>query len=169
VSAVPDIPAPEDVGRLPLLRELTVPAEYEDLNGHMRITHHLGIHDDAGWAFLTLIGIDERYLSEQRRGLVDLENHLRYLAEVHVGERVAVHVRVLARSAKTVHTVWFLVNRSNGRLANTLEAVSAHFDLEARCVTPFPDDVAGVLDRLIEEHQALSWPAPVCGFMGVRP
>ena len=162
------MPTVDEVQRLPLLRELVVPPEYEDFNGHLRVTYHLGIHDDAAFPFFALMGIEERYVAEQRQGVVDLEHHLRYLAEVHAGERVAVHTRFLARSPKTVHSLWFLVNSSRGQIANTLEAVSAHFDLDERRVTPFPDDVGAALDRIIAEHRTLGWAAPLCGFMGVR-
>ena len=166
-KAPPAIPTLEQVQQLPRLLELTVPPEYEDYNGHMRITHHLGLHDDAGPAFFALLGIDEAYFAQGRKGIVDLENHLRYVSEVHAGDRVAVHSRVLDRSDKTMHGIWFLVNVPRGRVANTLEFVSLHIDQEARRASPFPPDVAERIDQLIAEHGALGWEPPVCGFIGV--
>ena len=163
----PVFPSIDEIQQLPLLNELQVPAAYEDFNGHMRITHHLGVHDDAGMRWFALLGLDETYFAERRKGIADLEHHLRYLAEVHAGDHVAVHSRFLGRSAKTLHSIWFLVNLTRRQVANTLEAVSAHMDLDQRRATPFPDDVAGTLDRLIAHDQALSWEPPVSGFMGV--
>jgi acyl-CoA thioester hydrolase len=145
-----------------------VPPEYEDFNGHMRITHHLGLHDDAGLEFFGLFGLDETYFSQRRNGVMDLEAHLRYLAEVHVGDEVAVHPRMLERSDKIIHTIWFLVNLSRNEIANTLEGVSLHVDLDARRASPFPEDLAAQLDRVIAEHAALPWQPPLCGFIGVR-
>jgi acyl-CoA thioester hydrolase len=167
-AARPAIPTVEQVQQLPRLLELTIPPEYEDYNGHMRITHHLGLHDDAGLPFFALLGIDEAYFAEHRNGVVDLENHLRYLAEVHAGDRVAVHSRVLDRSDKTMHGIWFLLNLSNAEVANTLEFVSLHIDQEERRASPFPADVAQRIDQLVAEHGALGWEPPLCGFMGVR-
>ncbi len=43
---------------LPLLHELTVPPEYEDVNGHMSIAHHMGIHGQAGVPFFATPGTD---------------------------------------------------------------------------------------------------------------
>jgi acyl-CoA thioester hydrolase len=157
----------EDVEALPRLRELTVPEEYEDSHGHMQVTHHLGIHDDSRLQFMRLLGIDETYFSERRMGIPVVESHLRFLAEVHVGDRVAVHVRFLARSAKAMHTVWFLVNLSRQQLANTVELVQIHVDLDQRRPTRFPEDVARALDQRIAEHTALGWPAPLSGSMRV--
>ena len=162
------LPSVAEVQQLPLLREVQVPPEYEDFNGHMRITHHLGLHDDAGLDFFGLFGLDETYFSKRRNGIVDLEAHLRYLAEVHVGDVVAVHPRVLARSDKLVHTIWFLLNLSRDQIANTLEGVSLHIDLDQRRASPFPDDLAAALDGVIGEHEALAWRPPLCGLIGVR-
>ena len=161
-------PAPALVRELPLLHQLTVPPEYEDINGHMSVAHHMGIHDQAGLPFFATLGIDERYFSERRLGIMDLEHHLVYLAEVHVGDEVAVHSRVLERSDKVVHGMWFLLNRTRDELANTLEWVSLHVDLEARRATPFSAEVASALDREIEQSRTLDWEPPVCGVMGLR-
>jgi acyl-CoA thioester hydrolase len=161
------IPSLEDIEKLPRLRELTVPEEYEDSHGHMQVTHHLGIHDDSRSQFIRLLGIDETYFSQRRMGVPAVECHLRFLAEVHVGDRVAVHVRFHARSARAMHTLWFLVNLSRQQLANYIELVMVHVDLEQRRPTPFAEDVALALDRMIAEHSALSWPPPLCGSMRV--
>lgn len=161
------IPSLEQVAELPRLRELSVPQAYEDWHGHMRMTHHLGIHDDSRLPFVNLMGVDETYFSERRMGFPVLETHLRFLAEVHVGDRVAVHVRFVGRSAKAMHTLWLLVNLSRQQVANTLEAVQVHVDLGRRRPVPFPDEVAGALDQLIAEHRALSWEPPLSGVMRV--
>ena len=164
----PTIPSLEDVEKLPQLRELMVPAEYEDSHGHMQVTHHLGVHDGSRSQFIGLLGIDETYFSERRMGVPTVECHLRFLAEVHVGDRVAVHVRFVARSARAMHTLWFLVNLSRQQIANTMELVMVHVDLEQRRPTPFPEDVALALDHMIAEHSALDWPASLCGSMRVH-
>lgn len=150
-----------------MLYERVIPPEYEDFNGHMSITHYLGIHHEAGLPFYSTLGIDDTYISRHHLGLVDLENHLRYLAEVYVGDRVAVHARLLGRSDKAMHGVWFLVNLTREQLSNTLEFVVLHVDLDLRRATPFPTDLAKAIDRLIAEGQTLTWDPPVCGFMGV--
>ncbi len=163
----PAVTSLEDVQQLPRLRELTIPSEYEDWHGHMRVTHHLQIHDDSRSQFVRLMGVDETYFSKRRMGFPILESHLRFLAEVHVGDRVAVYIRFLARSAKAMHTLWFLVNVSRQQVANTLEVLQIHVELDQRRPTRFPEDVALALDRMIAEHTALSWAAPLSGCIGV--
>ena len=166
--ARPAPPSPDEVRELPLLHEMTVPPEYEDLNGHMSIGRYMGIHDDSAMPFFATLGIDETYFSQRRRGIMDLEHHLLYLDEVRVGDVVAVHSRVLARSDKAVHGMWFLLDRTRDRVANTLEWISLHVDLDARRAAPFTAELAVALDRQIQHSRSLAWEAPVCGVIGLR-
>jgi acyl-CoA thioester hydrolase len=163
-----ETPSPEQVRALPLLYEVTVPPEYEDINGHMSIGHYMLIHDNAAAPFCASLGMEESYFTERRRGIMDLEHHLHYLAEVLVGDVVAVHSRMLERSEKAVHGMWFMLDRTRDRLANTLEWVTLHVDLDARRSAPFGPEVAAEIDRQIEHSRTLDWEAPVCGVMGLR-
>jgi hypothetical protein len=67
-----------DVDDLPPLLERTIPAAWEDLNGHVNVRHYLELYDQAGWPMLGTIGIEERHFREERRGLFDLEHHIWY-------------------------------------------------------------------------------------------
>ena len=160
-----NVPALEQISALPRYLVRTVPESFLDLNGHMNIQHYLGLYDEAGQPFFSTVGIDLTYFTDRRLGVFDLEHHLWYLDECHAGDRVAVHGRLLARSEKRLHAVWFLVNETRERLSNVFEFVTSHADLEARKTARFPDDVAKRLDELVGEHQALGWPAPTSGIM----
>lgn len=159
-------PSIEQVEQLPRLLQTTIPPEYEDLNGHMNIQHYMGLYDKASYPFVAMLGLDETYFTQQRKGIFDLEHHLHYLAEVHIGDTVSIYSRLLARSAKRMHGMWFMVNDTRQQLANTFEFVSTHADLEARRTAPFTDALAACLDAMLAEHTALNWDAPVCGVMG---
>jgi acyl-CoA thioester hydrolase len=101
-------------------------------------------------------------------GSFALESHIRYLAEVKLGEAVTVRSRVLARSAKTIHFMHFMTKDQTGTLAATIEVLGAHADLTQRKVTSFPPEVVMRLDPLLSAHQGLAWQAPVCGVIMVR-
>lgn len=161
----PNFPSVEQVQQLPLMLRKQIPPEYLDINGHMNIQHYLSLHDEAGWVYFANLGMNEAYFKKHRNGIFDLEHHLHYLAEVHVGDTVAVYGRLLARTAKRLHGIWFLLNETQGQLSNTFEFVTAHADLEARRTSPFPDDMAAIIDKIIAKHQALEWDAPLCGVM----
>ncbi len=165
----PSMPTVEQVLELRQYHETRIPAAYVDLNGHMNIRHYPALHDDAHWPHLDALGLGEGYTQSRGRGFFGLEQHLRYLREVNIGDHVSVHVRMIERSAKLMHFLSFIVNRSTAEVANTMETVTAHADLSTRRVIPLDADDAAVLDRYLADHQGLDWDAPVCGAMGVRP
>lgn len=159
------MPTVEQVQELPSVMEKVIPPEWQDLNGHVNVRHYLELYDAASWPMLAALGLDERVFTERRQGLFDLEHHLWYLAEMHVGDAVTVHWRFIDRSAKRFHGVMFIVNRTRGQLASVFEYLSTGADLEARRTAPLPAEFAAQLDRLIAADSRLAWPAPVCGVM----
>jgi acyl-CoA thioester hydrolase len=161
------MPSVEQVAELPSLMERVIPAAWQDLNGHVNVRHYLELYDAASWPMLAEFGLDERSFREHRQGLFDLEHHLWYLSELHVGDTVTVHSRFLARSAKRFHGVMFVLDRTRGRLSSAFEYLSTGADLESRRTAPLPAALAAQLDRKIAEHSGLAWPAPVCGVMSV--
>lgn len=158
-------PGIAQVDELPILLERVIPPEWQDLNGHVNVRHYLELYDAASWPRLAEFGLDARAFVEQRQGLFDLEHHLWYLDEMHVGDTVTVHWRFLARTAKRFHGVMFIVNRTRGRLASVFEYLSTGANLDTRRTAPLPSGFASRLDMLIAEHARLAWPAPTCGVL----
>jgi len=161
------MPTIEQLDALPSLMERRIPREWEDLNGHVNVRHYLELYDAASWPMLAAFGLDERIFLEHRQGLFDLEHHLWYLSELHAGDTVTVHSRMLERNAKRFHGVMFVVDRTRRQLASAFEYVSTGADLDARRTAPLPAEFAAQLDRVIAEHSRLAWSAPVCGVMSV--
>lgn len=158
-------PTPDEVRQLQRLMQVTVPPDWEDENGHVNVQFYMKLYDKGGRPLMDILGMDDSYFSERRHGVFDLEHHISYFSEIHVGESVSVHARLLDRTAKRFHGIVFIVNDSRDQLACTLEFVASGADLEARRTAPYPDDIAAALDRVIAEHRKISWHAPVCGVM----
>jgi acyl-CoA thioester hydrolase len=161
----PDIPSQDDIRALPLCLTLTAPPAFEDHNGHMNIRHYLAVFDDAGDEMAASFGITKAYHRAHGTGGFDLEHHLHYLNEVMIGDTVSVYFRLLARTAKRVHYMLFMVNDTRGSIAALFECVNSFADMTTRRTAPFPPDIAASIDMVLARHQALGWPAPVCGVM----
>jgi acyl-CoA thioester hydrolase len=155
-----------DVTTLPFVYTLTIPDAYRDENGHMNMRWYLHIYDDAGYPLFALFGLTPEYHQQHGTGGYDLEHHIHYLREIYAEDTVEVYARVLARSAKRVHYMMFMVNQTQGTVASTFECVNAFADLSVRRMAPFPDDVASRIDGVIAQHRLLDWEAPTCGSMG---
>jgi acyl-CoA thioester hydrolase len=155
----PDVSA---IRELPALASQVIPRRWEDQNGHVNVGFYLALYNDSGWPMLGLIGVDEAYFTERKMGLVDLDNHIRYLRELHVGDRVTAYGRFFGKDEKRMHGMVFIVNDDTKMLASTIEFLSISIDLRKRKPAAIPDDVASRLDAVINAHQKLSWTVPTC-------
>jgi acyl-CoA thioesterase FadM len=61
----------------------------------------------------------------------------------------------------------FMVKKDGHVLAATGEFLGAHIDMHVRRTSAFKPQVAEAIDRMVAEHGALSWDAPVCGSLHV--
>jgi acyl-CoA thioester hydrolase len=158
----------DQLASLPEIYRTTIPAAYEDRNGHMNVRWYLVVYDEAGDAMYPMLGLTDEYLAASGTGGFDLEHHLWYVSEVRVGDTVAIKLRMLARSAKLCHYMMFMVNETRSRLSSVFECVHAHADLKARRTATFPAQAVAAIDALIVAQQALAWPAPTSGSMTIK-
>jgi acyl-CoA thioester hydrolase len=142
-----------------------VPDAWADSNGHMNMRWYVALFDDAGDDLHARIGLTPDFHREHGSGTVDLEHHTNFLHEIMPGESVAVYARLVARSAKRVHYLMFLVNETKGNLAAIFECMNALLDLKARRTAAFPPPVQAKIDAWISLDSRLDWPPPVSGSM----
>jgi len=162
------LPTYEEAAALPMGGEEIIPRDYIDRNGHLNVRHYLGVFDDCGAPYLARYGIGHDYVARERKGVMDLENHVRYLAEVLEGDRVSAHLRLLDLGPKSLHWMNFMVNHTNRTVAATLELITVHVDLEARRVVAWSPEAAAGMATQLERDRALPWTAPASGCMGIK-
>jgi acyl-CoA thioester hydrolase len=161
-------PTFDQVLELPAQIVRHVPAEYIDENGHMNIGRYLLLGGSALWQrCIDELGMPESYIADRGLSTFTAEHHLTYYAEILEGEEVSVHVRLIDRSDKTFHAISLIVNRDRQQVACVVEAMLVHMDMTTRRPTDFPDDVAALLDAALTSD-AVEWPAPLSGSIGVR-
>jgi acyl-CoA thioester hydrolase len=158
-------PTPAQLRELSVQLSMAIPSEWEDRNGHVNVQFYVALYELGGWVILEEEGIGEDWFQQRNISVFDLEHHLQYRSEVLAGDEVIAYNRMLSRSEKAFHGMYFIVNQTRGRLAATLEYVSACVDMRTRRIAPFPEELARVLDILLEKHRQLSWDAPDCGLM----
>jgi acyl-CoA thioester hydrolase len=158
-------PTLSQLEQLPVQLSMAIPSEWEDRNGHVNVQFYVALYELGGWVILEEEGINEDWFQRRNISVFDLEHHLQFRAEVLAGDEVISYNRLLSRNEKSFHGMYFIVNQTRGRLAATLEYVSACVDMSTRRIASFPEQLAGVLDGLLEKHRQLSWTAPDCGLM----
>lgn len=161
-------PAVEDVLALPAALVEVAPLEWQDGNGHVNVRRFYDLHMRGAHAALTAIGLDDDYRTSTGQSVFSVEQHIRYLDEVHVGDEVSVHLRWVARGDKVLHAMSFVVDRTTGRVVNVLEMLEAHVDLTTRRACSWAPTLAARIDDAVRAHEELPWPAPTSGAVGVR-
>lgn len=156
-------PTIAQVRELPSLLTLTVPKDWEDLNGHVNVQHYLGVYNQTGPALFELMGIDENRFVVERIGFFELEHHTWFLNEIMAGDLITAYMRFIAKSAKRFHGVMFIANNTRGVVASALEFLTTGADLRTRRTSALTDDVAARIGDLITAHNRLAWPAPQSG------
>ena len=144
---------------------LVIPEAWADRNRHMNMRYFVAIFDDAGDALYLTIGLTPEFHAAHGTGTCDLEHHTHFVREVRTGDAVAVYVRPLARSAKRIHYLMFLVNETRGEVASIFECVNSFMDLTARKTAAYPAELAAELDAWIGRSSHVTWAAPACGAM----
>ena len=148
---------------LPVYHRKTIPADYQDLMGHMNIRWYFDLFARTGRRLFKSHGLDEDYFRGGRFGVFALKHFIQYFAEVRVGQTVAVHARLIARSDKRFHFMLFMINETTIQLASTFEALITHADLKIRRAAPMPAEITQKFDTTLAELSTLDWEAPVCG------
>lgn len=161
------MPPADVLRRLPSLGRVRVPPEWEDLNGHVNVQHYLTMYDRTNDAMLELLGVSAEWVRTSQIGLVDLEHHIWFNRELHVGDEVEMYLRITGLSERCAQGVVFLLNARDGHVASAIEFLSTSVDLAARRVTPLPPAVQARLVALHGAHEALDWPAPRSGSISV--
>ncbi len=161
------MPTVDQVRELPELVRHVVPSSWEDLNGHVNVQHYTALYDMAGYPFMEMMGISAEYVRDSRVGMFDLEHHIWFLDEMHVGDVVTGHACLVARGPKRVLSVMFIIDETRNRLASVLEVISTTADLDARRTMAIPEPLATRIDELIAEQNSRSWKAPSSGALVV--
>ena len=164
----PGLPTVEQVRAIPPSDSKVAPPEWEDGNGHVNVAAYYTFHMAATGGVMAELGWSEDYRERTGRSIFSVEQHIRFYDEVMVGHEVSTHFRLLDRNERFLHGISVLVNRTTDRIANTLEVVEAHVDLETRRTSPFLPQLADSLDLVLTRHRALDWSIPLNRGMGLR-
>ncbi len=152
---------------LPIIYRSFVVEEQLDAMGHMNIRYYVGNFDSAAWIMFEQFGLSVGYYQQHTVGMFALEQHLRYVHEVRVGEEISVRFRLVGLNAKRSYFMMLMVNETKQELAATFESLGSFADLTTRRTAPFPHDIYTRMEAMYQQHEALPWAAPLCGSIAV--
>lgn len=109
--------------------------------GHMNVQFYTARFDEATWHFFASIGITPTYLKTNGRGMAAVDQHTRYLRELHAGALIRITSELLEMRPKTVRFKHRMYDAETGEEVAVTELVGAHIDSEARRAVPFPPEI----------------------------
>lgn len=145
--------------------ERTIPGAFLDENEHVNVQYYLHLVEKGPGAVFYQVGLGQIYAAAEPYGNFALEQHIRYLAEILVDDRVSVYIRLVELAPKRAYFMGFLVNETREQLAAIVEVVMMNVAMSQRRGAPFPPEPQAALQAMLARRQQLPWPAPVCGVM----
>src|SRR5262252_5967353 len=74
-----------------------------DYNGHLNMAYYNVLFDRTVDDVYELLGVGAAYVETKRHSLFTAEVHVRYLRELHAGDRVRVTLQLLDYDSKRLH------------------------------------------------------------------
>ncbi|WP_324755033.1 thioesterase family protein [Roseovarius sp. Pro17] len=146
---------------------MVVRPEWIDYNGHLNMAYYSVLFDDGIVDVYRLIGFGADYARTRGMTTYVADFRVRYLRELHEGDRVRCSVQLLDHDAKRFHSFQQLIHE-DGWVAATAEALTLHIDMSGPRVAPMPDDIAARVAAMQAAHNALPVPEAVGLPMGIR-
>ncbi|NVK13619.1 MAG: carnitine 3-dehydrogenase [Rhodobacteraceae bacterium] len=159
------LPVP-DAAELPVTVSRPVPQSWTDYNGHMNEAHYTEASAQATDRFMEMIGCDAAYIAAGG-SYFTVENHVRFLDELHEGDALTVTTQVLQGTGKKMH-LFHRLHGPEGKLAATVETLLLHMDLTARGTSLPSPEVADKLASFAAAHAGLPLPEGAGRHVGQR-
>ena len=143
----------------PLCRyQAPVRPEWIDYNGHLNDAAYAAVLSEANEVLLAELGLSAGYRAATGRALYTAECHIRYLAEVRLGDVLSAASTLISADPRRlrVHT---LLTRADGAPAATGEHLYLHVDEAAGGVRAMPAGRWAAVERLLAAHAPLDRPA----------
>ena len=128
--------------------------DWIDYNGHLNMAYYNVLFDQGSDGAFAEIGLGPDYIKERNLTFYTAEAHVRYVREIHLGDRVRVTIQFVDFDTKRVHA-YSELHHEDGWLSATCETMSLHIDMSGPKVAPFPDDVFKKLQTVAQRHASV--------------
>jgi len=110
-----------------------------DHMNHMNVQYYISKFDQATWSLFTTMGLTPSYLKENNRGMVAVEQNVKYLSELVAGDCVYIETELLEVRDKVLKFKHTMFNQENGIVSSETVVTGLHINSELRKATEMPD------------------------------
>lgn len=112
-----------------------------DIFQHMNVQFYVAKFDSASWHFLAELGLTPRYFQEEHRGMVAMEQRIRYFSELVAGDLVTVRSQLLEVRKKSLRFRHQMFNTQTEELSAEAEIIAVHINTITRKSGEFPAEI----------------------------
>jgi acyl-CoA thioester hydrolase len=112
-----------------------------DQMGHMNVMWYVGKFDEATWHLFHALGLTPQFLRDNKRGMVAVEQTVKYRRELLAGDLVTVHSTVLEVKDRSIRFAHEMRKVETDEIAATTTLTGVHLDTVTRRACALPDVV----------------------------
>ncbi len=103
-----------------------------DHMNHMNVKFYVEKFDQATWNFFSILGMTATYLRESKRGMVALEQNIKYFKEVYAGDNIYIESQLIEIKGKIIRFKHLMKNLESSEIVSETELTGLHIDTEKR-------------------------------------
>jgi acyl-CoA thioester hydrolase len=131
-------------------RGVVYPNQLDHMN-HMNVQWYTSKFDEGTWHLFSFIGITNKYIRDNNKGMAALEQITKYKAEVMAGDLLVIKSKVLEVRDKTIRFIHTMYNTETEDEVATTELVAVHLDRKKRKGCSLPGDIRSKCEELIQK------------------
>jgi len=144
-----------------------IEADWIDYNGHLNMAYYNVLFDRAADAAFETFGLTPDSARETGSSIFVAEAHVRYVQELHQGNRVTTSFHLIDFDEKRLH-VYSELRHEDGWLSATSETLYLHIDSNGPKVAPMPQPMLDKVAQMHEAHTRLPRPESIGRPIGIK-
>ena len=129
--------------------------EWIDYNDHMNVAYYLLIFDKFGADNLNRIfKMGEESAKNTGMSTMIVETNITYNQELKLDDEVDINLLYFDHDKKRLQYKMEMINKKEGYLASTFEALALYVNLNTRKVSEFEEEKLKIMDEFINKNQS---------------
>ena len=129
--------------------------DWIDYNDHMNVAYYLLIFDKFGADNLNRIfKMGEESAKNTGMSTMIVETNITYNQELKLDDEVDINLLYFDHDKKRLQYKMEMINKKEGYLASTFEALALYVNLNTRKVSEFEEEKLNIMNEFINKHQS---------------
>ena len=132
-------------------RGVVYPSQLDHMD-HMNVQWYTSKFDEATWHLFSYLGMTNKYIRENEKGMAALEQFTKYKAEVAAGDLLYIKTGVLEVGSKTLRFIHTMYDAATHKEVATSELFGIHLDRAKRKGCEFPERIRSKCEEMANNH-----------------